>query len=146
MLRSMTGFGRGESQENGREFLVEIKTVNHRYCDVFVKMPRQLSFMEDKVRETAARTLSRGKIDVCVSFEDHSDESNCIQLDEGLAGTYVRALGTLRDRFGLKDDISVSLISKFPDVLKIERVEADEDTMWQLLKQALDTALIRWFQ
>lgn len=141
MVRSMTGYGRGEAQEEGKEVHVEIKTVNHRYCDIFIKMPRQLSFLEDKVRDVVSKTFSRGKIDVYVSFEDMSEESNSVLLDEGLAKTYIKALEQLRDKFNLVDDISVSLVSKLPEVLKVEKVEKDEEKLWQLLKTALEGAL-----
>lgn len=141
MIRSMTGFGRGEAQKEGKEFLVEIKTVNHRYSDIFIKIPRQISFLEDKVREIVNKSLSRGKIDVFISFEDTSDSSKSVLLDEGLAKTYIAAVETLRDKFNLKDDISVSLITRFPDILRVEKGEADEDEIWQLLKTALENAL-----
>ncbi|MDP4091861.1 MAG: YicC/YloC family endoribonuclease [Bacillota bacterium] len=141
MIRSMTGFGRGEYKENGKEFLVEIKTVNHRYSDIFLKLPRQISFLEDKVRDTVNKSLSRGKIDVYVSFEEFGEDSKSVLLDEPLAKAYVKSLETLRDKFHLKDDISLSLVARFPDILKVEKVEADEDVTWQYLKKALDNAL-----
>ncbi|HHW47175.1 MAG TPA: YicC family protein [Clostridiaceae bacterium] len=141
MIRSMTGFGRGESQEEGKKFLVEIKTVNHRYFDIFIKIPRQLSFLEDKVREAVAKKLARGKIDIYITFEDSGENSTCVLIDEELAKAYVEAVRLLRDRFGLADDISVSLLAKFPDILKVEKTEDDEEKVWQLLKTALDSAL-----
>lgn len=141
MLRSMTGFGRGEYSENGREFLVEIKTVNHRYSDTFIKMPRQLTFMEDKVRDLISKRLSRGKIDVYISFEDYSEENRKVIFDEALAKAYIDAVSKLRDDFGLHDDISVSLISRFPDVLRTEQQVQDEDELWRMLSTALNIAL-----
>lgn len=141
MIRSMTGFGRGESQGNEKEFLVEIKTVNHRYCDAFIKMPRQISFLEDRVRELVSKNLSRGKIDVYISYEDFGEDSKIVLCDESLAKTYVDAVKSLKEKFNLKDDISVSLISRFPDVLRLEKTEEDEEELWQLLKIALEKAL-----
>ena len=141
MLKSMTGFGRGEHQEEGKEFLVEIKTVNHRYCDIFIKMPRQISFLEDKVRELISKGLSRGKIDVFISFDNYGDDSKSIAFDESLAKAYIHVLELLRDKYKLQDDISVSLISRFPDVLKIEKPEEDQEKIWQLLKVAVENAL-----
>lgn len=141
MIRSMTGFGRGESKEEGRMFLVEIKTVNHRYSDIFIKMPRQISFLEDKIRDVVGKSLSRGKIDVFVTYEEYGDDSKSVVIDESLATAYVKAVGSLRDKYSLKDDISVSLISRFPDILKVEKVEVDEGKTWELLKAALDNAL-----
>lgn len=141
MIKSMTGFGRGESSGEGKEFLVEIKTVNHRYSDVFIKMPRQISFLEDKIREVVSKIISRGKIDVYVSFENHSEDSKVVALDEPLVKAYMNAITQLRDRFNLKDDISVSLVSRFPDILKIEKPEENQEEIWQLLKIALENAL-----
>ncbi|WP_038288910.1 YicC/YloC family endoribonuclease [Acetivibrio straminisolvens] len=141
MIRSMTGFGRGKSQADGREFLVEIKTVNHRYCDIYIKLPRQISFLEDKVREVIGKSISRGKVDVFISYDDFSEDSKNILIDEGLAKTYIKSVEYLRDKYGLKDDISVSLIAKFPDILKVEKSEQDEDKIWVLLHEALSQAL-----
>lgn len=141
MLRSMTGFGRGEVREEGTEILVEIKTVNHRYCDIYLKMPRQLSSLEDRVRETVGKALSRGKIDIYVSYEDFSGEASSVMLDEGLAKAYIQALELLRDKFELKDDISTSLVSRFPEVLKAEKKQADEEKTWRILSEALDKSL-----
>lgn len=141
MTRSMTGFGRGEYQQDGREFLVEIKTVNHRYSDVFIKMPRQVGFLEDRVRELVSKAISRGKIDVYVTYGNSGEDARSVTFDEGLAKTYISAVQALRDKFGLRDDISVSLISRYPDVLKVEQTEEDGEQLWSLLKLAVSNAL-----
>lgn len=141
MIKSMTGFGRGKSQAEGKEFLVEIKTVNHRYCDIYIKIPRQISFLEEKVREAIGKNISRGKADVYISYDDFSEESKNILIDEGLAKTYVKSVEYLRDKYSLKDDISVSLIAKFPDILKVEKAEQDEEKIWNLLSEALNSAI-----
>jgi uncharacterized protein (TIGR00255 family) len=141
MIRSMTGFGRGESQSEGRVFLVEIKSVNHRYCDIFIKIPKQLSFLEDKIREVIGKSLSRGKIDIYVSYENHGEDSKSLSLDEPLAKAYLKAVELLRDNYNLKDDISVSLVSKFPDIIKVEKADEDEELLSSLLKSALDKAV-----
>ncbi|AEV69314.1 YicC/YloC family endoribonuclease [Acetivibrio clariflavus] len=141
MIKSMTGFGRGKSQADGMECLVEIKTVNHRYSDIYIKIPRQIAFLEDKVREAISKSISRGKVDVFISFEDFSEDSKSILIDEGLAKTYISAVQQLRDKYDLQDDISVSLIAKFPDVLKVEKVEQDEEKIWKVLGEALNTAI-----
>lgn len=141
MIKSMTGFGRGKSQTDGMECLVEIKTVNHRYSDVYIKMPRQISFLEDKVREVVSKSVSRGKADVFISFDDFSEDAKCILIDESLAKAYINTVRQLKDKYSLQDDISVSLIAKFPDVLKVEKAEQDEEKMWKLLSEALDSAV-----
>jgi len=141
MIKSMTGFGRGEHQDGGKLFTVEIKTVNHRYSDIFIKMPRQISYLEEKVRSEISKSLSRGKVDVYISFEDYADDSKCVLVDEPLAKAYIDAVRLIRDSYGLKDDISASLISKFPDVLKVEKAEQDEEEIFSVLKTALKNAL-----
>lgn len=141
MLKSMTGFGRGQSAEDGREFLVEIKTVNHRYSDVFIKLPRQINFLEDKVRDLVSKSISRGKIDVYITYDNYGEDSKTVVFDESLAKAYVNAAALMRDKYSLKDDISVSLITRFPDVLRIEKPEEDAEKIWQLLKVAVENAL-----
>lgn len=141
MIKSMTGFGRGEYRENGKEFLVEIKTVNHRYSDTFIKMPRQLTFLEDRVKDLVSKSISRGKVDIYIAYDDSGEDSRNVFLDASLAETYIKAVEQLRDNFGLKDDITTSLIARFPDVLRLEKNEEDEETLWQLLKIALEKAL-----
>lgn len=141
MIKSMTGFGRGKIEDGGKELMVEIKTVNHRYCDIYIKMPRQISFVEDKVREVIRKNISRGKVDVYISYDDFGEDSKDIFVDEILAKAYSRSVEYLRDEFGLKDDISVSLIARFPDVLRVEKPEEDEEKIWSLLSLALNDAL-----
>ena len=141
MIMSMTGFGRGEYSRDGKEFTVEIKTVNHRYSDIFVKMPRQIGFLEDKVRELVGKAISRGKIDVFITYYNYSEDSKHVVFDEGLAKAYVSAVEALRDKFGLTDDISVSLISKYPDVLRVEQAQEDEELLWSMLREAVDNAV-----
>lgn len=141
MVYSMTGFGRGKSQKGGKEFSVEIKTVNHRYCDFYIKIPRHISFLEEKIREKVGKVISRGKADIFINFDDFSEDSKNILVDEGLVKTYIKSMELLRDKYELKDDISVSLIAKFPDIIKIEKAEQDEEKLWELLSEALDNAL-----
>jgi len=141
MIKSMTGYGRGENSQDGKEFTVEIKTVNHRYSDIFIKMPRQIGFLEDKVRELVGKAVSRGKIDVYITYYNYSDDTKVVTLDEGLAKTYISATESLRDKFSLKDDITVSLISRYPDVLKVEQAQEDEELLWSVLKTAVERAL-----
>ncbi|MFA6308725.1 MAG: YicC/YloC family endoribonuclease [Clostridia bacterium] len=141
MIKSMTGFGRGDCLLDGNNFTVELKTVNHRYCDVFIKIPKQMTFLEDKVRDFITGSISRGKIDVYISYENSSEDSREVVFDETLVNAYKEALITLRDEYSLKDDITVSLLSGFPNVLKIQKADQDEDELWKVLKKALDNAM-----
>jgi len=142
MIKSMTGFGRGEHREEGREFTVEIKTVNHRYSDVFIKMTRTIGFLEDRVRERVGKAISRGKIEVFVTYNDYSEDSKLIAVDEALAKSYLSAVQALKNKYGLIDDITVSLIARFPDVLKVEQTDEDEDKIWSMLKVAVENAIV----
>ncbi len=141
MVRSMTGFGRGNYNESGKEFTVEIKSVNHRYIDFYIKLPRQIAYLEERVREVVSKSIFRGKVDIFISFEDRSEDSKNVMLDEALAGAYIQAVESLKDKYGLKDDISVSLVSRFPDVLRIEKTEDDEEQLWSILNRALEAAV-----
>ncbi len=146
MVRSMTGFGRGTCNENGKEFTVEIKSVNHRYIDFYIKLPRQIAYLEERVREVVAKSIFRGKVDIFISFEDRSDDSKSVMLDEALAGAYIQAVEKIKDKYGLKDDLSVSLVSRFPDVLRIEKTEDDEEQLWNILNKALEAAVASLIQ
>lgn len=137
----MTGFGRGEYEKDGRKFAVEIKTVNNRYTDISVRLPRQLSYLEDTVRKYISGFISRGKIDVYITQDKYSKDEVDVSVDYILTEAYMKALSELRDRFRLEDDITVSMVSKLPDVLTVERVEDDEDTTWQVLSCAIDDSL-----
>ncbi|PYG87633.1 uncharacterized protein (TIGR00255 family) [Ruminiclostridium sufflavum DSM 19573] len=141
MVRSMTGFGRGTYSEQGKEFTVEIKSVNHRYIDFYIKLPRQIAFLEERVREIVSKSLYRGKVDIFISLEDRSEDSKSVTLDEALADAYIQAVEKLRDKYNLVDDISVALVSRFPDVLRIEKTEDDEEQLWKVLSCALETAV-----
>jgi len=137
----MTGFGRGESNENGREFIVEIKTVNHRFTDIFVKIPRQICFLEEKVRNLVSQYISRGKVDVYITYNNTAEDSKYVVFDEGLAKAYIESLNKMKEMFSLKDDITLSLITRFPDIFRVEQTEQDEEELWRLLKVALENAL-----
>ena len=141
MVRSMTGFGRGTFSDSGKEFTVEIKSVNHRYIDFYIKLPRQIAFLEERVREIVSKRIYRGKVDIFISFEDRSEDSKSVTLDEALADAYIQAIDKLKVKYNLADDISVSLVSRLPDVLRIEKNEDDEEQLWKVLYNALETAI-----
>jgi len=141
MVKSMTGFGRGEYQENGKKISIEIKTVNHRYTDIFVKFPRMLAFLEDKVRDIISKNISRGKIDVFMTYEEFGEDSKTVVVDEALAGAYLKALNILGNKFELRDDVTVSMLSRFPDILRVEKVEEDEGELLRIVTGAVQIAL-----
>ena len=140
MIRSMTGYGRGKYEIDSREYTVEIKSVNNRYCDISVKLPRSISYLEEKVKKEIINKVSRGKIDVFISFYNNSTKGKSIKFNRELAGIYINELRELAKENGIKDEIQVTDISKFPDVLSIEN-EEDEELIWNELKLPLEEAI-----
>ena len=141
MARSMTGFGRGEFALDGKRFLVEIKTVNHRYFEPNIRMSRKISSLEPSVRDALKRTIARGKTDVYISYEDDEALSGGVIVNEGLLGEYVETLRRAGSSLGLSDDLSLSHVLSLPDVLKTQTATEDEEYIESLLMQALTEAL-----
>ena len=140
MIKSMTGYGRGKYENDSREYLVEIKSVNNRYTDVSIKLPRSISYLEEKVKKEILDKVSRGKIDVFITFYNNSTKGKNIKFNRELAKMYIDELRELAKENSIKDEIQVTEISKFPDVLTVENNE-DEDLIWSELKVPLDEAL-----
>lgn len=140
MVKSMTGFGRGECTQDNMTFSVDVKSVNHRYSDISVRIPRIMSALEEKVRDFVNDKLSRGKIDIYINFDSMKQNAE-VMVDSNLAAAYVNSLNTLKQQFDIRDDISLSLITRFPDILKLEAVEQDSDQLWLILKEALSLAV-----
>lgn len=137
----MTGYGRCETIDAGKKFLVEVKSVNHRYSDYSFKMPKNYGFLEDKIRKKLANSVSRGKIDIYVAIESYADNDAEISLKEEFAKEYIKALYQLRDKFSLKDDISVCMVARNQEIFNIERKTEDEDEIWTLFEPVLDKAI-----
>ena len=140
MFKSMTGYGRHEALNNGKKILVEIKSVNHRYSDYSVKVPRFYGYLEDKVREYMSQYVSRGKIDIYVSVESYGEADKEIILNEELAKNYIDVLNSMVEKFDLKDDISVSTVARYTEIFKSERKEEDDEEIWKLVKAVLEPA------
>lgn len=140
MIKSMTGFGRGTYEKEGRIYTVEIKSVNHKYGDINIKMPRFFNSIEDKIRKKISSVISRGKIDVFIQFENYSSKGTNIKINKELAKQYINELKSLAEETDLKYDINVLDISKFPEILKIEEDGESEDIENELLN-AVDIAL-----
>lgn len=141
MLKSMTGYGRQETVIGGKKILAEIKSVNHRFADYNIKVPRHLGFLEDKVKKLASEYVTRGKVDIYINIESSEEADKDILLNSELAKSYIDALYELRDKFGLKDDISVSSVARYTDIFRAERCEEDEDALWQSVKAVMENAL-----
>lgn len=140
MIKSMTGFGRFEVTENNRKFTVEMKAVNHRYLDVNIKMPKKLNFFESSIRGELKNYVSRGKIDLFITYEDLSENTSSVRYNKELAAEYLKYLRQMQEEFGLENDIRVSTLSKYPDVFVMEEGDNDEEELWKELKKALDGA------
>ena len=134
LVKSMTGYGRAVETVNGREFTVEVRSVNNRYLDCSVKLPRTLSFGEDGVKQAVKNVISRGKVDVFISVRSEGTADVKVTLNEAMAAGYLSAMKQMADSLGVKEDISVSLLSRMPDVFTVEKPEVDEE---QLLKDLL---------
>lgn len=141
MLKSMTGYGRQESLIEGKKILVEIRSVNQRFTDYNIRLPKHLGFLEEKVRCFASERITRGKVDIYISAENYEETDRDIRLNSALAESYVNALKQLRDEFDLRDDISVMGVARFNDIFKAERREEDQEKVWELVKEVMSDAL-----
>ena len=134
MIKSMTGYGKSNMSKNLREYQVEIKSVNHRYLDVSVKMPRSLSYLEEEIKKAVSSKLTRGKVDVFITFNNNSLEGRDIKINTEIARMYIKELRNLAESEGIVADIPVTEISKLPDVLTIQNNQDDETIKNELLE------------
>lgn len=137
MVKSMTGFGRYEVAEDNRKITVEMKSVNHRYLDVNVKIPKKLSFFESAVRNLMKEYMQRGKVDIYITYEDFNEANFALKYNENLAAEYLKYLTQMSEAFHLENDIRVSSLSRYPEVLMMEEQDTDEEELWALLEKAL---------
>ncbi len=141
MIKSMTGFGRGTSESEASSFIVEIKTVNHRYFELNARMPRALISLEDGIRKYVNDKIKRGKVDIFITQNQGANEDMSVVVNESLAENYVEALHNLRDKYDLRDDISATTLARFPEVLKLEQKEEDLEKTWKILLPAVEEAV-----
>lgn len=137
MIKSMTGFGRCEVSEGERKITVEMKSVNHRYLDVSMKMPKKLNFFDSAIRAVLKEYMERGKVDVYVSYEDLSESNAALVYNRRIATQYMEYFHQMEDEFGLKNDVQVSVLARCPEVLVMEEQRADEKEIWHILEQAV---------
>jgi len=140
MIKSMTGFGRSEVSEGARKFTVEMKTVNHRYLDVTIKMPKKLNMFESAIRNELKNHIQRGKVDIFISYEDTSENNVMIKYNRDIAAEYMKYLNAMAEEFGLDNDVRVSTLSRYPEVLSMEEQNTDEEEIWKLLQKAVAAA------
>jgi len=140
MIKSMTGFGRCEVMEGNRKFTVEMKSVNHRYLDVNIKMPKKLNFFESAIRNELKNYIQRGKVDMFITYEDFSENNVSVKYNKETAATYLQYLKQMAEDFGLENDIRVSALSRYPEVFSMEEQSVDEEELWKELQRAIKGA------
>ncbi len=138
MIKSMTGFGRCEVSEGDRKITVEMKSVNHRYLDVSMKMPKKLNFFDSSIRAILKKYIQRGKVDVYISYEDLSEGNASLTYHPGIAAQYVEYFRRMEEQFGLTNDIQVSVLARCPEVLVMEEQQEDEKEIWHLLEKFVE--------
>ena len=137
----MTGYGRAVQTVNGREFTVEVRSVNNRYLDCSVKLPRMVSFAEDAVKQTVKAAISRGKVDVFITIKSEAEADTRITLNTAILEGYLSAMRQMVESYGVQDDISVSTVSRLPEIFTVEKPEVDEDQLKRDLLQVVAAAL-----
>lgn len=140
MLKSMTGFGRYELNEDGKKITVEMKSVNHRYCEISMRMPKKLNFFETGIRTLIRKYANRGKIDVFITYEDENEGAQCVRYNRDVAAEYVRYMTQMAEDFALTPEISVTSLARMQDVLTTDEIDMDEDKTWELLERAVTGA------
>ena len=141
LIKSMTGYGRSVETRNGREFTVEVRSVNNRYLDCAVRLPRLVAFGEDAVKQAVKNTISRGKVDVFVSVRSEGGEQGTVTLNTALAEGYLAAMRQMAETFGLEKDVKVSDLSRLPEVFTVDKPEVDEEALLADLMAVTNEAL-----
>ena len=140
MIKSMTGFGRSEIATEERKIIVEMKAVNHRYCDINIRMPKKLGFFEASIRNEMKKYISRGKVDVFITYEDYTENNVCVRYNEEIAGEYYKHIMAMSETFGLEKGLSAAGLSRYPEVFTLEEQAMDEDELWKFLESAIREA------
>lgn len=141
MIKSMTGFGRGSHEDEHRSFTIEIKSVNHRYCDFNIKLPKNLVSLEDKIRKIVQQSIYRGKIDIFITQNTFKKEDTVAVFNQSLGDSYYSCLQSIKEKYNICSDIPVSLIATFPGVINIKQLDEDIEELWNCLTIPLNSAL-----
>lgn len=146
MLKSMTGFGRCEITTDEYKISVEMKAVNHRYLDLSIKMPKKFNYFEASIRSLLKQYIQRGKVDLFIAYEDYTEEKVALKYNSSLASEYMGYFAKMAEQFHLDNDIKVSDLARYPDVLVMEQVPENEEQMWSILKGAVEEAAARFVE
>ncbi|MBQ4515635.1 MAG: YicC family protein [Clostridia bacterium] len=141
MLNSMTGYGRYEQIDETKKIVIDIRSVNHRYSDVTVKLPRAYGYLEDKIREYVLENISRGKVDVFIYIENYTSDDKAVILDEALCMNYYSLLNQIKEKCGIKQEIAVSDMTRFSDIFVTKQQEEDKEEVWQMFLSCLKPAM-----
>lgn len=142
----MTGFGRSEVVTDERKITIELKSVNHRYLDLSIKMPKKLSFLEGSIRNLMKTYIQRGKVDVYITYEDYTINNGTLKYNKELAAEYIACLKQIQQDFDLDYDIKVSTLSRYPDILTMEEQSVDEEELWSILEPPVREACEKFVQ
>jgi uncharacterized protein (TIGR00255 family) len=141
LIKSMTGFGRGEVSSEQYKILVEMKSVNHRYGDISIRMPKKLSFFETQMRSLLKKYIQRGKVDLFITFEDLSEQTVELKYNQTMAKNYLDMLKRMEEELGVMNDITTTALSRYPEVFTLEEQAGDEEKLWHVLEEALIEAV-----
>lgn len=146
MVKSMTGFGRAEASDSDRKITIEMKSVNHRYFEPAMKMPKKLNIYEAGIRTILKKYINRGKVDIFVTYEDYSESKFCLKYNEELANEYMSIFNYMAEQFDIPNDITVSSLSHYPEVITMEEQSGDDDAVWHLLEKAVENACVQFVE
>ena len=140
MIKSMTGFGRSEIASGNRKIMVEMKSVNHRFLEASIKMPKKLNVFEARIRDVIKKYASRGKIDVFITYEDSSENNVNIKYNAAVAKEYMDIFRQMEEEFAIRNDITVGALSRYPEVITMEEAKEDEEELWNFIQDAVKEA------
>ena len=141
MIKSMTGFGRSEIVKGNRKISVEIKSVNHRYLEADIKMPKKLNVFESRMRDLLKKYATRGKIDIFINYEDDSESQVNLKFNQNIADEYMAIFNNMSEKYNLKNDMTVGGLARFPEVITMDEVQEDEEELWHFIEEAMKAAL-----
>lgn len=141
MIKSMTGFGRSEIVKGNRKISVEIKSVNHRYLEAGINMPKKLNVFESRMRDLLKKYATRGKIDIFINYEDDSESQVNLKFNQNIADEYMAIFNNMSEKYNLKNDMTVGGLARFPEVITMDEVQEDEEELWHFIEEAMKAAL-----
>ena len=146
MVRSMTGYGKGFAENTDARVTIEMKSVNHRYLDLNIKLPKKLNFLESAIRNKISESVFRGKVDVYITLNEHSDACYQVSINDAIAQKYYDSISAMAEKLGVDNDLKASNISRLPDVIELEEIEADEDSLKSIVFTALEGCIEQFVQ